>query len=50
MANRTAIHGEHWNLQAIASPCQRIGIDVAHLNAFGAGRELKRQLGDELVA
>jgi len=50
MANQTAIHGEHWNLQAVASPCQRIGIDVAHLNALGEGRKLKCQLGDELLA
>ena len=50
MANRTAIHGEHRYLQAVASPGQRIGIDVAYLSAFADRRELKRKLPDELVA
>jgi len=50
MANRTAIHGEHWNLQAITPTCQRIRIDVANLNALREWRELTHQRGDEIVA
>ena len=50
MANRTAIHGQHRNLQAVTPTCQWIRIDVANVNALREWRELTHQRGDEIVA
>lgn len=50
MANQTAIHCEHRNLQAVTPTCQWIRIDVANVNALREWRELMHQRSDEFVA
>jgi len=50
VANQAAIERQDGNLQAEAPLCQRIRIDVAHLETGAEIRKLPLQIGDEVVA